>query len=128
MSYAMSGFNPMAASSLPQLLGVAQSIVPGLFNGSAGAYGMSPGYEYGAMPGTVYGMPPGYGAMPASYMVTQQTSYQQTYYGMSGGSPYGMGCPSGMCGPMIMHTQVMQTQTLPYPQAGWGGSYYPAYY
>lgn len=126
MSYAMSGFNPLAASSLPQLLGVAQSIVPGMFNGSAGAYAMSPGYGYGAMPGAAYGMPPGYGAMPANYVVIQQTSYQQTYYGMSGGSPYGMGCPAGMCGPMIMQSQVTQTQAMPY-QAGWGGNA-PGYY
>ncbi len=116
MSYAMSGFNPLAASSLPQLLGVAQSIVPGMFNGSAGAYAMSPGYGYGAMH-DAYGMPPGYAAMPPGYVVTQQT----TYYAMSPGSPYAMGCSSGMCGTMIM-----QPQAMPY-QAGWGGSNYPAY-
>jgi hypothetical protein len=122
MSYAMSGFNPMAASSLPQLLGVAQSIVPGMFSGPAGGYGMMPsgyGSGYGSMQGA-YGMPAPYGAgyaVPVGTYTVTQTAYQQAYYGMSPGASYATGCPSGMCGTMVMPAQ-----------AGWGGGYYPGYY
>ncbi len=134
MSFANSGFNPLAASGLSQLLGMAQAIVPESFGAPSAGYGMPAGYGsgYAVLPGGGYGVPAGYGAgyaalpggygvpvggygsgyasMPGTYTVTQ-TTYQQTYYGAYPADPYGMA----------------STMTLP-PQAGWGGGYYPAGY
>lgn len=124
MSFANSSFNPLAASGLSQLLGLASAITPQSMSASStygayggGGYGGVPagyGSGYGGMQGG-YGMPAGYGSgyagSPTTVYTVTQTTYQQAYYGTYPADPYGM----------------TSTMTMP-PQAGWGGGYYPAGY